>query len=116
MEPEDKNERSIKRLQRLLDKFADIEDLASIFRDLNAIRSRGGVAHLSNSDSDTAFAAFDIDPESPCEAFEKVVKDVGDATVKIGKLLPSTDPAKKIQANKNTYQPENTPTVSSLKR
>jgi hypothetical protein len=83
----EKDEKSLSLLRRLLDSHGDSEDSSQVLRDLYAIRSRGGVAHLSNSDSKAALAQLGIDAEAPIAAFETVVQQVRAAVTRVGELL-----------------------------
>ena len=51
------------------------------------MRSRGGVAHLSNSDSKAALAELGIEKLAPISAFEIVVTQLGEAVSNVGALL-----------------------------
>lgn len=52
----EKDEKSLSLLRKLLTSLGDAADSSKVLRDLYAMRSRGGVAHLSNSDSKAALA------------------------------------------------------------
>jgi len=83
----EKDEKSLSLLRKLLTSLGDAADSSKVLRDLYAMRSRGGVAHLSNSDSKAALAELGIAGVEPIFAFERVVRRVGEAVTKIGDLL-----------------------------
>jgi hypothetical protein len=88
----EKDEKSLALLRKLLTLHGDSNDTSKVLRDLYAMRSRGGVAHLHNSASKAVLAELDIDALAPIAAFEKVVREVGTAVARIGELLAgSTD-------------------------
>jgi hypothetical protein len=82
-----KDEKSLALLGRLLKSQGDEDDSTRVLRDLYAIRSRGGVAHLQNTGSKLVLAELGIDRLPPTAAFEKVVRQVGVAVARIGELL-----------------------------
>lgn len=86
----EKDEKSLSLLRKLLTSIGDTADSSKILRDLYAMRSRGGVAHLSNSDSRAALAELGIDGVAPIAAFERVVRHIGEAVSKIGDLLANS--------------------------
>ncbi|MBB1500013.1 hypothetical protein H5397_00955 [Propioniciclava sp. MC1683] len=83
----EKDERSLSLLKKLLISLGDTSDASKILRDLYAMRSRGGVAHLSNSESRVALAELGIDEVAPTAAFQSIVLQVGAAVTKVGDLL-----------------------------
>ncbi|MDM3973782.1 hypothetical protein QRB36_06345 [Mycobacterium marseillense] len=83
----EKGEKSLALLGRLLTSRGDADDSTKVLRDLYAIRSRGGVAHLHNSESTAVLAELGIDTLPPIPAFEKVIRQVGTAVTRIGDLL-----------------------------
>jgi len=85
-----KEEKSLSLLRKLLTSLGDAADSSKVLRDLYAMRSRGGVAHLSNSDSKAALAELGIAEMAPIVAFERVVRQVGEAVSKIGDLLANS--------------------------
>ena len=74
----------------MLTSLGDAADSSKVLRDLYAMRSRGGVAHLSNSDSKAALAELGIAEMAPIVAFERVIRQVGEAVSKIGDLLANS--------------------------
>ncbi|SLI61901.1 Uncharacterised protein [Mycobacteroides abscessus subsp. bolletii] len=85
------NEMSLSLLKKMLITLGDTTDSSKMLRDLYAVRSRGGVAHLSNSESEKALAAFGIDGVTPIAAFEVVVRQLSAAVTKIGELLTASE-------------------------
>jgi hypothetical protein len=83
----DKDEKSLSLLRKLLTSLGDTADSSKVLRDLYAMRSRGGVAHLSNTDSRGALVELGVGDVAPIAAFERVVLQVGDAVSKISDLL-----------------------------
>ncbi|MFC7404818.1 hypothetical protein [Georgenia alba] len=89
----EKGERSLSLLRKLLASLGDQDDVSKVLRDLYAIRSRGGVAHLSNSESRAVIGELGISELAPIAAFEAVVKSVEEAVSRIGDLLRHASPA-----------------------
>lgn len=83
----EKDEKSLSLLRKLLTSLGDAADSSKVLRDLYAMRSRGGMAHLSNSDSRGALAELGIAGVEPIVAFERLVRRVGEAVTEIGGLL-----------------------------
>lgn len=83
----EENDLSLSILRRLLDSRGDTTDATKVLRDLYGVRSRGGVAHLSNSDSKRALANLGIDGLRPIQAFDHIVRQVTEAVTTIGDLL-----------------------------
>lgn len=83
----EKDEKSLSLLRKLLTSVGDTADSSKVLRDLYAMRSRGGVAHVSNSDSKAALAELGIAELAPVAAFESVVLQVVEAVSAIGDLL-----------------------------
>lgn len=83
----EKGEKSLSLLRALLLSLGDGDDSSRVLRDLYAVRSRGGVAHLSNSDTKAALAGLGIELLGPVAAFEKVVGRVTQAVTDIDRLL-----------------------------
>lgn len=83
----EKNIQSLALLKRYLESLGDVEDTSEIFRLLQAYRSRGGVAHLANSDSRKAAANLGIDGLSNLSAFEFVADRLTRALSGITKLI-----------------------------
>jgi hypothetical protein len=83
----EKDEKSLALLRRLLASCGDDADCSKVLRDLYAMRSRGGVAHLHNSGSTAVLAELGIESLAPIAAFDKVVRQVGQAVSRIGELL-----------------------------
>jgi hypothetical protein len=68
----DKDEKSLRLLQRYAQELGDTSDVTSILRDLQGFRSRGGVAHLAGSGRDKAAKDLGISGLSNWDAFESV--------------------------------------------
>lgn len=83
----EKDEKSLSLLRKLLTSLGDTADSSKVLRDLYAMRSRGGVAHLSNSGSRAALADLGIAEVASIIAFERVVRQVGESVSKIADLL-----------------------------
>lgn len=83
----EKNVQSLALLKRYLESLGDVEDMSEIFRLLQAYRSRGGVAHLANSDSKKAAVNLGIDGLSNLPAFEAVADRLTGALAGITKLI-----------------------------
>jgi hypothetical protein len=86
-----KNEKSLDLLRKLLIARGDTTDASRVLRHLYAVRSRGGVAHLSNSDSKKVLANLGIEDLPPIQAFDLVVRQVTEAVTNIGVLLSDAD-------------------------
>jgi hypothetical protein len=69
----DKGEQSLRLLQRYATECGDEDDVTAIFRDLQAFRSKGGVAHLAGSQKHKVTAALAIDGLTSSQAFASVV-------------------------------------------
>lgn len=93
----EKEEKSLSLLKKLLASLGDGEDTSKVLRDLYAMRSRGGVAHLSNSDSRYALAELGIDRVAPISAFERIIRQVSDAVTKMGVLLIESQRLKEVR-------------------
>lgn len=83
----EKDEKSLSLLRRPLSSLGDTADSSKVLRDLYALRSRGGVAHLSNSASKAALAELGIADVAPIVAFNTVVLQVGEAVSRIAELM-----------------------------
>lgn len=89
----EKGEKSLSLLKKLLDSFGDQSNSSQVLRDLFAVRSRAGVAHLSNSDSKAVLDKIGIADASPREAFYEIVGRLTAALSEIDKLLVQSDPS-----------------------
>lgn len=83
----EKNVQSLALLKRYLESLGDEEDASEIFRLLQAYRSRGGVAHLANSDSKKAAANLGIATLANLPAFEFVAERLTSALTRIVSLI-----------------------------
>lgn len=72
--PSAKDERSLSLLQKWAEQLGDEDDVTAPLRQLQALRSRGGVAHLRNSQSDRAASELGILGKPPLEAFNSIVE------------------------------------------
>lgn len=72
--PPEEGEKSLRTLARFMTEIGDEGDCTKILRDLQAFRSRGGIAHLSNSQRSTVEAELGIQGATPTKAFDIVVK------------------------------------------
>jgi hypothetical protein len=68
----EKDEKSLRLLQRYAEELGDTSDITAVLRDLQAFRSRGGVAHLAGSGRDKAAKDLGISELSNWDAFESV--------------------------------------------
>ncbi|WP_345207812.1 hypothetical protein [Fodinibacter luteus] len=82
-----KGEQSLSLLKSLLASLGDEADSSKVLRDLYAVRSRGGVAHLSNSASRAVLVQLGISELGPIAAFEAVVMKVGQSVAVLADLL-----------------------------
>lgn len=69
-----KDEKSLSLLQGWAQQLGDEDDVTAPLRQLQALRSRGGVAHLRNSQSDRAASELGILDKPPLEAFNSIVE------------------------------------------
>jgi hypothetical protein len=69
----EKGEQSLRLLQRYVRQLGETTDVTEILREIQAFRSKGGVAHLAGSGRDKAAATLGIVGLSNLEAFESVV-------------------------------------------
>lgn len=86
------NVQSLTLLKRYLESIGDTGDTSEIFRLVQAYRSRGGVAHLANSDSKRAAVNLGIDGLDNLPAFESVAKRLTKSLEGISELINSTTP------------------------
>lgn len=70
------HEQSLSLLNRLLEQMGDTDDVSAIFRKIYAVRSRGGVAHLSNSDSEKVLRELGILGFTPKEAIHNLMVQI----------------------------------------
>jgi hypothetical protein len=68
----EKDEKSLRLLQRYAQELGDTSDITAVLRDLRGFRSRGGVAHLAGSSRDKAAKDLRISGLSNWDAFESV--------------------------------------------
>lgn len=68
----DKEEKSLRLLQRYAQELGDTSDITAILRELQNFRSKGGIAHLGGSDTNRAKAALEISGLPNLEAFELI--------------------------------------------
>ncbi len=88
----EKHEKSLSLLKKLLDTLGDETDCSKVLRDLFAVRSRAGIAHLSNSESQATLEKLGIDGRSPKDAFFVIIDRLNVALLTINKLLMESDP------------------------
>lgn len=86
----ERDKKSLALLRELLTSRGDRADSSKVLRDLYAMRSRGGVAHLTSSDTVAALAELGLVGLTPIAAFDRVVRQVGEAVARIGELLASS--------------------------
>lgn len=82
-------DQSLRLLQKYMDKLGDESDVTSALRGLQALRSRGGIAHIRNSQSDRALVAMGIEGLNPLDAFNEVAQQVARALRAITALMES---------------------------
>ncbi len=87
LEQSEKGEQSLGLLQRCLNKFGDTDDSSQILRNLQGFRSRGGIAHLANSQSARAAAILGIDGLGSLQAFTTIVTRLTVAMNQMAELL-----------------------------
>jgi hypothetical protein len=68
----EKDEKSLRLLQRYAQELGDTSDIMAVLRDLQGFRSRGGVAHLGGSGKGKAAKDLGISGLSNWDAFESV--------------------------------------------
>jgi len=68
----DKEEKSLRLLQRYAQELGDTSDITAILRELQNFRSKGGIAHLGGSGTNRAKAALEISGLPNLEAFELI--------------------------------------------
>ena len=85
--PADKNEQSLSLLRRLLTAAGDPGDASRPLRDLQALRSRGGIAHLENSASAKAAAEIGVSGLGAQAAFDTIVARLTAALASIVDVL-----------------------------
>lgn len=83
----DPGDKSLKLLQSLLQDLGDEEDSSKSLRDLQALRSRGGIAHLENSASRAAAAAMGVEDMGAMDAFNEILSRVTDSLERMAKLF-----------------------------
>lgn len=81
------DEKSLSLLKRLLENLGDSTDCTKILKELYAVRSRGGIAHLENSTSAQALADLGIAGPPLMPAFERLVARLAACLVAVGGIL-----------------------------
>jgi hypothetical protein len=83
----EKSDQSLALLQRFVVEWGGDADTVGILRALQAFRSRGGVAHLENSDSGKAAEALGIVGLSNLDSFNSIVVRLTASLIAIGDLI-----------------------------
>jgi hypothetical protein len=83
----EKGEQSLRTLTRLTDSLGDEDDVVAFLRNLQAFRSRGGIAHLENSTSAAVELTLGISGLSPRKAFASVVTAAVECLARIDHLI-----------------------------
>jgi hypothetical protein len=83
----EKGERSLRLLHRYSEELGNTSDITAVLRDLQAFRSKGGVAHLAGSGKDQATAALGISGLSNAEAFRSVVQRAASCLRALSELM-----------------------------
>lgn len=83
----EKGDQSLRLLQRLLLDLGDEEDSSKALRDLQALRSRGGIAHLANSESRAAASAMGVADLGARSAFDAIVQQLIPCLSRVTELL-----------------------------
>ena len=85
-----KGDQSLQLLRKYVLQLGGEEDTVLILQQLQAFRSRGGVAHLAGSQRESVAAALGITGKSPLAAFEYVVIRCTEALGQITALVQAT--------------------------
>jgi hypothetical protein len=83
----EKSDQSLSLLQRFVVEWGGDADTVGILRELQAFRSRGGVAHLENSGSGKAAAALGIAGMSNLDSFNSIVVRLTASLIAIADLI-----------------------------
>ena len=83
----EKGDQSLRLLQKILMELGDEKDSSKVLRDLQTLRSRGGIAHLANSESRAAASAMGVADLGAVAAFTAIISRLTHCVSRIAQLL-----------------------------
>ncbi|MDQ1745903.1 MAG: hypothetical protein QOD07_166 [Frankiaceae bacterium] len=87
----ERGDQSLRLLQKLCEELGDENDVTATLRELQAFRSKGGVAHLAGSKKDTAAAALGISGLANVPAFDSIATRLTRDLRAVARLLECAD-------------------------